>query len=113
MNSEKQKRRDAETLINACLEYNEQLEISDNEQYIRALINTLPYVIENKLTKKQRTVLKMLFWDKVPISDIAALCGVSQPTISNHYKAAIETLKAEMEIADAAIRNYIKLGERD
>ena len=80
-------------------------EFDISNPYYKALWDTLPFIIDTSLTKKQKETVKLRM-DGLTMDAIAQRCGVTQPTIFRRYETAMKTLKHDVKIAKNAIDNY-------
>lgn len=81
----------------------------DNTMVLKAMILTIPKVLETYLTDKQREIIKMIVFDELNQTQVANILEISQPTVSKQYEAAIAKLRKILTTAHQAISNYINI----
>lgn len=79
-----------------------------NENYIHALLKTLPIATETVLTEKQKFVVSMIIYEQKSQTEIANLLNINQSAVSHTYYKAISKLQKYMSIVDFALKEYIR-----
>ena len=85
------------------------LQDNDNTNQIRALINTIPQIVDSELTERQKRVVDLILFKNLKQTQDAELLGISQPTVNRSYKSAIIKLQKYMFFCNECLKNYISI----
>lgn len=84
-----------EVLVKALLDFNEELTekmFTGKWHLADELIDLWTAVREAELTDKQRSALRMVFFDRMEQNDVAQELGTTQQNVSLHVNAAIRNV---------------------
>lgn len=87
--------------------------ITFSEAKRKAFAHTLPKIMENELTERQRVCIRLKYVNNLTQKEIAKKLGISQPSVSRHIVSAKSIVNDRLKYCYIALSKALYEYEKD